>query len=409
VLFGAGIVARLDAVLLIPAVALIGYEQHGLDGVYLRRGAVFAAASLVPVLGVPGAVHATILDVVRISNYAIGLWNLPRNLAPHAREFAFFVGTPAALLAAFGLLRLVKTGEWLRLALLAGVPLLFNLVALGRIWQSRQLLPMTPFFAALAIFGWQYLAGDPSRRRLRLAVVAVSAVVLLGPLARLKVSDGPRAPYGRVWSPGLWTKWQTAIAVNMQEVHRFVDGFSEPLSSVVLTDTWDADRFLHLHLLRAGFTVGDVGDVHASCAGAGELFVKGRARVVHLRLHQPFLASWRWFAAQRLERLALPCWTALQPSQTYLLAPGARAVILLRASPSLRGRIDRDALSNAYLASGYDRLVALSLAPSDIAPLAASYSADAMLTRGSVADPVAELQRADAMMNHQVWQAGGRP
>src|SRR5687768_12374358 len=101
-LFGAGVVARLDAVLLAPAVALTAYNQHGLGRTFMRRGLVFATGTLVPIVLVPGAFGATIFDVVRISNYAVGLWNRPPSLAPHTREFSYFIGTPAALLAAFG-------------------------------------------------------------------------------------------------------------------------------------------------------------------------------------------------------------------------------------------------------------------------------------------------------------------
>ena len=406
-LFGAGVVARLDAVLLAPAVGLIGYHQHRLGRIFVRRGLVFTVAALVPVIVVPATVDATVLDVVRISNYAVGLWNRPPSLGPHGREFAFFIGTPAALLVAFGLLKLAKARQWVHFGLLAGVPIVFNLVALGKIWQSRQLLPMTPFFAALALLGWQYLADDQSRRRLRFVVLAVSVVVLFGPFARVKTSDGPRATYGRFWSPWLWTRWQEAIRSNMAEVQHLVRGFEGARPIAVLTDTWDADRFLHLHMLRAGFTVGDNGSTHPVCEATGESFVKDEARVVHLRLHQPFLSTWRWFATQRLQRFAVPCLAQLQPSRTYLLAPGARALTLLSATPSMRGRLDADPLATAYHSTGYDRLVALALASTDIGPLAAGYAADSTPPRAAITDPGAELERIEQMMANQVWRANG--
>jgi hypothetical protein len=406
--FGAGVVARLDAVLLAPAVGLIGNQQHGLGRTFVRRGLVFTGAALLPVVIVPATVGATILDVVRISNYAVGLWNLPPSLGPHAREFAFFLGTPAALLVAFGLLKLAKERQWLRFGLLAGVPIIFNLVALGKIWQSRQLLPMTPFFAALAILGWQYLGDDRSRRRLRSAVVVVIVVVLFGPYARVKTSDGPRATYGRFWSPRLWTRWQGAIRSDMGEMRRLVSGFRGAEPVAVLTDTWDADRFLHLHLQRAGFVVADIGDVHPACEPTGEWFVKGDARVVHLRLHQPFLSTWRWFAAQRFQRIAVPCLTQLHPSQTILLAPGARALTVLRTAPWLRGRLDADALAAAYHSTGYDKLVSLALVSTDIGPLAAGYATDATPPSAAIADPASELERAERMMANQVWHTDGR-
>lgn len=405
-LFGAGVVARLDAVLLAPAVGLIGYQQHGLGSTFVRRGLAFTAAAVLPVILVPGAAHATILDVVRISNYAVDLWNRPPSLAPHAREFAYFIGTPAAMLGAFGLLRLVKAREGFRVALLAGVPLLFNLVALGKIWQSRQLLPMTPFLAALAVCGWQYLASetqDPARRRIRLAVVAVSAVVLFGPFARMQVSDGPRVPYGRFWSPLLWTRWQAAISANFSELQRLVSSVDQSTTAAILTDTWDADRYLHLALQREGFRIDDIGRTHPPCERVGELFVRGRARVVHLRLHQPFLPSWRSLAEQRLHKLALGCLSRWNASQLYLIAPGGRAATLLASSPLLHDRIDVPALAASYKVTGYDRLLALPLSSADLAPLSASYTADAKEYGGMALHDEDDLVRAERLMRNQVW------
>src|SRR5215203_3539865 len=67
VLFGAAIVARLDAILLAPAVLLIGYDQHGLGKAFWSRALVFTIAVLVPVVLVPAALGADILDVVAVT------------------------------------------------------------------------------------------------------------------------------------------------------------------------------------------------------------------------------------------------------------------------------------------------------------------------------------------------------
>ena len=50
VLLGAAIVARLDAVLLAPAVVLIGWERHGLGRAFWSRASIFALGVLVPVI-----------------------------------------------------------------------------------------------------------------------------------------------------------------------------------------------------------------------------------------------------------------------------------------------------------------------------------------------------------------------
>ena len=410
-LFGAGIVARLDAVLLAPAVAMIAYEQHGrIDGGFVRRGLVFTAATLLPVLLVPASVDASILDVVRISNYAVALWDLPPSLAPHARELAYFIGMPAALLIAFGVLKLAKEHAFYRLALLLGAPVFFNLVGLGKILRSRQLLPLTPFFAALAILGVRYLFADDrdgSRARLRLTVLIVGAAVLVGPVGKLQMSDGPRAPYGRFWSPRLWTTWQRTVRENVSDIGRLVDNADPAAVTAVLTDSWDADRFLHLELQREGFSVEDIGGVQPPCAKAGEQFRRGSAHVLHLRLHQPFLPFPATFAAERLNRLALPCLVAARPAQSYLISPGAQVIPRLSSWPSLRGRVNERALVESFFATGHDRLVAIPLTPADIDPMESAFAAEAYAQKDSLGGASVDLARAEGLMANQVWRAGG--
>ncbi|PYP77270.1 MAG: hypothetical protein DMD35_15670 [Gemmatimonadetes bacterium] len=102
VLLGAAIVARLDAALLVPAVVLIGLEQHGLRRSFWTRASVFALGVLVPVVSVPAALHATIFDVYATTKHAVALWGEGFRPAQHARELSFFLGIPAGVLAALG-------------------------------------------------------------------------------------------------------------------------------------------------------------------------------------------------------------------------------------------------------------------------------------------------------------------
>jgi hypothetical protein len=406
-LFGAGVVARLDAVLLAPAVALIAYEQHDrMNGDVVRRALAFTVATLLPVVLLPAAVGASIVDVVRISNYGVALWQLPSGLAPHAREVAYFVGVPAALLAAFGILQLVRDRAAYRLVLLVGSPLFFNLVGLGKILRSRQLLPLAPFIAALAIFGVRYLVADDkegSRARLRLTVLVVSAVVVFGPVARLQMSDGPRTPYGRFWSPRLWTRWQSAVRSNMRGLATLVESFNAHAVTAVLTDSWDGDRYLHLQLQREGFRIHDIETLEQPCSKAGELFVRGSTRVLHLRLHQPFLPAPAAFAFERLNKLALPCLSAVRPAQSYLLSAGAQVIPRVRAWPALAPRTDVQALIASFFATGYDPLVVVPLVPSDLAPMTDSFAAAAADSPARSRDAGVDLARAERLMAVRIW------
>src|SRR6185436_7198650 len=100
-------------------------------------------------------------------------------------------------------------------------------------------------------------------------------------------------------------------------------------TAVVLTDTWNGDRYLHLALQEAGYTVSNSAASDSSCRRVSETLDKGDRRVVHIRLHQPFLREWRAFAAARFEQWGAPCISTLGALQTTLVSPFARAMYLL--------------------------------------------------------------------------------
>jgi hypothetical protein len=323
-LLGAAIVARLDAVLLAPAVVLVGYERLGMGRSFWTHAGLFAVAVLVPVVVVPALYRATIFDVYASAKYSLTLWGESVRPAQHARELSIFLGIPAGILVALGCFALAKRRDYRRLLLLAGVPALFNVVALGKIWQSRQLLPLTPFLAALIIIGWQHVVAvsRQGRRRgaLEWTVIALSALVWLAPILVVRVSDGPRAPYGRLWSPLLWTRWQDAANANQAEIRGLV---ATPLadSTAIITDTWDADRYLHLALQETGYHEIDLVKAPSACDRTAEMFARGSRRVLHVRLHQPFLPNWPQLAAARLQTWGTPCVVRWNAQRRVRLAP----------------------------------------------------------------------------------------
>jgi hypothetical protein len=189
-------------------------------------------------------------------------------------------------------------------------------------------------------------------------------------------------------------------------VARLVESFERPTLTAVLTDGWDADRYLHLQLQRAGFRIEDIGALPTPCAKAGELFVRGSARVLHLRLHQPFLPAPAQYASERLSELALPCVTAVRPSRQYLLSAGAQLIPRVRLWPALAGRVDVQSLVASFFATGYDQLVAVPLAPSDLGPMTASFAAAAATEQPNTKDAKVDLARAEQLMANQIWRPG---
>jgi hypothetical protein len=409
ILLGAAIAARLDAVLLAPAVVLVGHRQHGMGKAFWSRALIFALGVLGPVLAIPAVLDATIFDVYATTRYAIGLWGDGFRPAQHARELSFYVGIPAALLAALGGLALVRRREHLLLALLVGVPLLFNLVALGKVWQSRQLLPLTPFLAALAIIGWRHVLAEARTgdgKALMWIVAGVCCFAWLTPTLVVRASDGPRAPYGRLWTPVMWTRWQGAVKSNQAEIRTLVRQLPTR-STAIITDSWDADRYLHLALQQTGFQQTDPLGAPTVCEKTVESFRMGDQRVLHVRLHQPFLENWRQLAASRLETWAVPCLEGWKPGLLLRLTPPEQLWWSVTDSSREDVIASHERALRTIARTWYGPQVAVEVRPPDLEELRKSYQRAAerydQYTFGRRLPPM-PLAEAERLMAARVWR-----
>jgi len=409
-LLGAAVVARLDAVLLAPAVALVGYQQNGLQRRFWIRAVIFAASVAIPVLLLPATLGTSVFRIYEVTSNAVRLWGEPVKLKLHARELSIFAGMPVMILVALGTYSLFQRRDFARLLLLAGVPLFFNLIAFGKIWQSRQLLPMTPFFVTLAALGWQHISATSARDggRLRGIVVAICIFVLVAPPFVIRMSDGPRAPYGRLWTPVLWMRWQAAVRAELHGIHELVAQLPRG-TAVVLTDTWNGDRYLHLALQEAGYSVSSSAVGDTTCRRVAETFDRGDRRLVHIRLHQPFLQEWRAMAAARFEQWGAPCASSLGTTQATLLTPFARAMYML--GDSARAFIPASArpTGRGWPEIDYDPNTPVTIPTTSLNALREGFLRDAQLD-GSIlalrAGSAAALARADSLMRPRVWKDG---
>lgn len=321
-LFGLGVVTRADAVLLGPAVLLVLYEQEGVTAPAVRRGLVFGLALLVPLIAVYAAFGATFLDVLHISKYTVHLWNRGAGKVRQSQQILLFFSVPGLVLAAAGVAELWRRRSWVRLALLAGVPLLYNVITFGKLWQARQLLPLTPLLVSLVVIGWQALPELVGPRRARLArrvVAGLAAATLFVPSPVVWLEDGPRAPLGRLWNLAEWRDWQR----EQNDSQRYVRAFASTLGvggpTAVITDEFTADEYMHLALQLAGFRALPSGAAGPACARTGELWVNGDRRVMHVRLHVPFVTSYIPLMRQRYEASGAPCLEAVRPASLYYL------------------------------------------------------------------------------------------
>ena len=410
-LLGSAIVARLDAVLLAPAVVLIGHERYGFGRTFWTRASAFAVGVLVPVIAVPALRHATIFDVYAAAKYALSLWGESLRPAQHARELSIFVGIPAGILVALGCFGLARKRDYRQLLSLAAVPALFNLAALGKIWQSRQLLPMTPFLAALVIIGWRHVASvsreGRSRGGLEWTVIALAVLTWIAPILVLQLSDGPRAPYGRLWTPVLWRRWQHASNENQAAIRDLV-AHPQAESTAIITDTWDGDRYLHLALQETGYHVTDAAKAPAVCAKSAEIFASGDRRVLHLRLHQPFLPNWPELAAARLQTWGAPCIAVWKPDRLVRLTPLWQLRRTEGDSSSRGSAAAQTRALTTIAAANYSPQLAIDVAASDLESMYRGYLNEAAYQRPPSAtqrSPTEALSDAERLMAARVWQA----
>jgi len=330
--FGAAMLARTDALLIAPAVLLLFYEADRFERRFFVKSALFGACCGVVVFGVLAMFHSTFLDVVRISGYVVTLWNRGWSLLRQAEQGVLFAGIGGAIFAGLGVFQVVRQRDRPTLLLLVGVPLLFNVASLGKLWESRQLLPLTPFVAALVIRGWRYSAPDPGASRwwnMRAILIAVTGFVMLGPLVNYRVDDGPRATIGRLRDLRQWLRWQRAVNADMRDIRRFADDLGSMGLTVVVTDEWTPDRFFHLALQEGGFDVVSATQLPEACRNTAELFARGASRVVHVRLHSPVFRTWEMMLPARASTYGRPCVEALGSRTMFMLGPIDRLQALL--------------------------------------------------------------------------------
>jgi uncharacterized membrane protein YqjE len=330
-LIGMAIAVRTDLILMTPAVLLIACERET-----LRKAAITTTlvgiATLASLWLIYASVGASPLDAVRAGAKAVELWDRSGDLPRQAQSLLLFLGLPTLMLYLLGIRTSFAAQRWPRLTLLFGMPLFFNLVLAGKIWEVRQLLPLTPFFATLAAHGVQRLVTDwrLGHRRTAAAFGAMIAAILLVPPAIIYPADGPRALFGRIGSITSWHIWQANIRRNFALIDRVIAMAPTGQRLVVLTDYWDEDRYLHLRLLEQGFRATAQ---PRACDIIGQSMTKNGRIVLQISPHQNFLRTWETLHGPRLAHLVAPCLRAA-PGQAMLVATIDRAIRATGKNPS---------------------------------------------------------------------------
>ncbi|MEI9851082.1 MAG: hypothetical protein WDN24_09830 [Sphingomonas sp.] len=275
--------------------------------------------------------------------------------------------------------------DHLPLAIAAGFPLLLNLLTPGALWQPRQLLPVTPFLAALVTAGIRLLLEDLRGRpalAVRAAVALFVAGVTFAPADRVIGSEGPHSMTGRARGIVLWRQWQIGVGRDMAAIDGAVARARPNATLAIVTDDWDEDRFTHLRLMAAGFRPpAQAGIAPGPCDRVAEPFVRGNQRIVHIPHPPEHVAVTRRLDSPRWDRLGRPCLAQLAPQAAFLVVragrlerlglPGTAAIPELAADRAWRAGHPR------LVSLGYSRIAAILLDASRIADLSRGYANEA--------------------------------
>jgi hypothetical protein len=251
------------------------------------------------------------------------LWARIGSFQRQSQEVLIFLGYPGLLLAIVGLVEMQRRKLFLRIAAFVAPLLAVALLIGSKLWESRQLLTLTPFIATLVAFGLERIArkADTNERLLKASVMALVATVWLAPQPAT-FDEGPRSLFGRLYSPWQWSDWQAHETADVATIDRLIAA-SPARTLAIVTDDVNTDRYLNQQLAQAGFVAPTPRAPVRDCSEIADIFSREERRIIHIRIHQPFVAESELLEHARFVTLALPCLRALAPDETVWLEYGS--------------------------------------------------------------------------------------
>ena len=399
-LLGLAVLTRTDTVLACACVPIIIVERFGRTRRTLAALATVGACAALALLGPLAFFQASIFDVLKVGSAAVRIWNRPTSGLHSLIMGLYFLGLPGLLLAGAGLAALIRRRDNLAVARLLCGPLLLLALLGDKLWEIRQLLALAPFLCALAAIGLESVYGGADsavRLWLRPAVAVIAFLSLAGPSTGARMQDGPRVASGRIWAVPLWRSWQEAPRRDLATLERVVGSAVPGRPLVLVSDEWNEDRYLHLKLLDAGYTLAGTQPLPQPCRPVAERFTRDGRKVLHLRLHHSMVSYWREIKEERLARWGLPCLDRLGDADTLFVATSARMRSLLPGSgPAVGPRSDDPRRDPAVASLSYGPIVAVPLDRVRRQQLVAAYRREAESIPGAAGEPLPSASDAAA-------------
>jgi hypothetical protein len=297
-LAGAAVLCRLDAVFALPFLAGIVLIEIRPWPRAVRRVAALAGGFLFTVAVSVAVNRVTIVDSLSIGAYFNHVEARGYEWRTSLAALLFFFGPVTPMLLATGILRTRLVGitrqNWPQVACFVVYPLLLTAFAMKTGREVRYLYPLLAPVIALHGGGgveWilEQLHKPAGERRVvpLLALLSVMVITFCVPPSVVAIADGPRALFGRIWSPVLWWRWQRGVGQSMAQLAGFVDRLDREPATLVLTSHWNDEFFLRLRLSERGYINTTAAETFPGCDGFS-VYTHGQHRVFHLRLHNEY-------------------------------------------------------------------------------------------------------------------------
>ena len=287
------LLCRLDAVFALPMiVALAASDSHTLMQ-FIRRGAAFAAGVLLVGGLMTMLTGATPWDALLIARtFAAATKGFIKGIGFGAVTYFFGVVMPILLvIGAWPDVRdfLRRKRFWYPLAI-AIYPVFLIAYAVKNGNEIRYMLPLlAPVVALQGGRGLRWLldnlqAGSGRRRTASLAILGLLLLTFIAPPFIVKVKDGPRELFGRLYSTPFWWTWQGTVHTSMQRLARTQAQLEAARQTLVIANHYNDDFYLRMRLFEAGYRDIPIASVYPGCGGFS-VYRRGDSEVLHIRLN----------------------------------------------------------------------------------------------------------------------------
>ena len=287
------LLCRLDAIFALPIIVCLAASDSRTVMQFIGRGAAFAAGVLLVGGLMSLMTGATPWDALLIAKtFAAATKGFMKGIGFGAVSYFFGVVMPLLLvIGAWPDVRdLIRRKRfWYPLAL-AIYPVLLIAYAIKNGNEVRYLLPLlAPVVALQGGRGLRWVLeslkfGGGSRRLASLAIVLLLLLSFILPPFIVKVKDGPRQLFGRLYATPFWLDWQGTIHTSMARVDRTVTQLGAAKQTLVIANHYNDDFYLRMRLFEAGYRDIPMADAYPGCDGFS-VYRRGDSEVLHIRLN----------------------------------------------------------------------------------------------------------------------------